>query len=207
MNESFFNLPDEKRSAIINAAFRVFSKHGYKKSPMNEIAAEAGISKSLLFYYFKNKKELYLYLAKYSAEINEQEMKRQGCFEKDNMFDVLISGLFVKTELMRRCPDLALFELNGYFEKEPEIRKDIHDLISRYSSFETQSKAMLIDPEQFAEGLDLEMMYKMIYFAAEGYLWEKLNCGKIDPDEMERDYLKMAEFWKKLFLRNGTEGE
>ncbi|MBP0955070.1 MAG: TetR family transcriptional regulator [Oscillospiraceae bacterium] len=31
---------------------------------MNEIAEEAGISKSLLFYYFRNKKELYLYLLK-----------------------------------------------------------------------------------------------------------------------------------------------
>ncbi len=205
MNDSFFNLPDEKRNAIINAGFRVFSKHGYKKSPMNEIAAEAGISKSLLFYYFRNKKELYLYLAKYSAEINEQEMKRQGCYEKGNMFDILISGLYVKIGLMRRFPELALFELNGYFEKDPEIRKEVFELVSRYSNFETQSRVMMIDPAQFAEGLDLEMMYKVIYLSAEGYLWEKLNSGSIDPDEMERDYLKMAEFWKKLFLRR--EGE
>ena len=31
---------------------------------MSEIATEAGISKSLLFHYFKNKKEFYLYLRK-----------------------------------------------------------------------------------------------------------------------------------------------
>lgn len=69
MNNSFLSLPDDRRTSIINAALGVFSKYGYKKSPMNEIAKEAGISKSLLFYYFKNKKELYLYLLKYCSEI------------------------------------------------------------------------------------------------------------------------------------------
>ena len=45
MNEKFFSLPEEKQQAIINAGFRVFSQNTYKKSPVSEIAAEAGISK------------------------------------------------------------------------------------------------------------------------------------------------------------------
>ena len=56
MNDKFFALPEEKRNRIINAGFRVFSQNTYRKSPMNEIALEAGISKSLLFFYFNNKK-------------------------------------------------------------------------------------------------------------------------------------------------------
>lgn len=52
MNEKFFSLPIEKQEAIINAGYRVFSENSYKKSPMSEIADAAGISKSLLFYYF-----------------------------------------------------------------------------------------------------------------------------------------------------------
>ena len=55
MNEKFFSLPIEKQEAIINAGYRVFSENSYKKSPMSEIADAAGISKSLLFYYFHNK--------------------------------------------------------------------------------------------------------------------------------------------------------
>ena len=62
MNDKFYALPEEKRNRIINAGFRVFSQNSYRKSPMNEIAAEAGISKSLLFFYFKNKKEFFLFL-------------------------------------------------------------------------------------------------------------------------------------------------
>lgn len=62
MNDKFFSLPEEKQQAIINAGHRVFSQNTYKNSPMSEIAAAADISKSLLFHYFKNKKELYLFL-------------------------------------------------------------------------------------------------------------------------------------------------
>ena len=58
MNEKFYSLPNEKQQRIINAGFRTFSRNSYKKSPMQEIADEAGISKSLLFYYFHNKKEI-----------------------------------------------------------------------------------------------------------------------------------------------------
>lgn len=48
MNEKFYSLPKEKQQAIINAGYRVFSQNSYKKSPMQEVADAAGISKSLL---------------------------------------------------------------------------------------------------------------------------------------------------------------
>ena len=58
MNDKFYALPEEKQSQILNAAYKVFATSQYKKAPTSEIAAEAGISKSLLFHYFHNKLEL-----------------------------------------------------------------------------------------------------------------------------------------------------
>lgn len=79
MNEKFFSLPDEKQHAILNAGYRVFSQNSYKKSPMSEIAGAAGISKSLLFHYFYNKKELYLFLWETCAKITRDYLKRYRC--------------------------------------------------------------------------------------------------------------------------------
>ena len=62
MNYKFYALPVEKQSQILNAAYKVFAMNQYKKAPTSEIAAEAGISKSLLFHYFHNKQELYIFL-------------------------------------------------------------------------------------------------------------------------------------------------
>ena len=49
LNERFYQLPEDKQNSIISAGFRAFSQYGCKNSPMSEIAAEAGISKFLLF--------------------------------------------------------------------------------------------------------------------------------------------------------------
>lgn len=201
MNERFYALPEDKQNSIISAGFRVFSQYSYKNSPMSEIAAEAGISKSLLFYYFKNKKELYLFLCRYSAELTEQEMIRQKCYEKEDFFDIFLSGLKVKVQLMRQYPDLSLFQLKAYYEKDKSLRPEIDQLIGIYSGYENQSEMLKLDKEQFIEGLDLEMMYTDMFLASQGYLWEKLQSDTIDPDQMEKDFIRMIEFWRSLYSR------
>ena len=55
MKESFLLLPEERQNEIINAGFDQFSCHSYRKCPVGRIAEQANISKSLLFYYFKDK--------------------------------------------------------------------------------------------------------------------------------------------------------
>ena len=201
MNESFFLLPKEKQNAIINAGFRVFSQHSYKNSPVSEIAAEAGISKSLLFYYFKNKKELYLFLCKTGAELTQQEMIKQNTYEHSDFFDIFLSGLKVKVGLMKSYPDLSLFQLKAYYEKDESLRPELNKLIGEYSGYETQAKQLRLDKAQFADGLDLEMMYTDMYLASEGYLWEKLQSGSIDPDKMEKDFVRMIEFWRSVYSK------
>lgn len=201
MNERFYALPEDKRKSIISAGFRVFSQYSYKNSPMSEIAAEAGISKSLLFYYFKNKKELYLFICKYSTELTEQEIIRQKCYEKEDFFDIFLSGLKVKVQLMRQYPDLSLFQLKAYYEKDKSLRPEIDQLIGQYSGYENQSEMLKLDKEKFIEGLDLEMMYTDMFLASQGYLWEKMQSETIDPDQMERDFIRMIDFWRGLYSR------
>lgn len=201
MNERFYALPEDKRKSIISAGFRVFSQYSYKNSPMSEIAAEAGISKSLLFYYFKNKKELYLFICKYSTQLTEQEIIRQKCYEKEDFFDIFLSGLKVKVQLMRQYPDLSLFQLKAYYEKDKSLRPEIDQLIGQYSGYENQSEMLKLDKEKFIEGLDLEMMYTDMFLASQGYLWEKMQSETIDPDQMERDFIRMIEFWRGLYSR------
>lgn len=52
MNEKFYSLQEEKQQSIINASMEVFAKNEYKRASTDLIAAKAGISKGLLFYYF-----------------------------------------------------------------------------------------------------------------------------------------------------------
>lgn len=49
---------EQSRSKILSAALRLFSKKGFNNTSINDIAGEAGISKGLMYNYFKSKEEL-----------------------------------------------------------------------------------------------------------------------------------------------------
>jgi len=48
----------ETRDKIIRAAMKVFARHGLFRAPISLIAREAGVSKALIFWYFRSKDEL-----------------------------------------------------------------------------------------------------------------------------------------------------
>ena len=40
-----------------------------------------------------------------------------------------------------------------------------------------------------------------MYWATEGYLWEKQLSGRIDVDEMVRDFTEMIDFWQQIYQK------
>ena len=55
-------MPLSSKEKVLKAAIRVFSKKGYDGASMREIAESARLTKPMIYYHFKNKKDLYLYL-------------------------------------------------------------------------------------------------------------------------------------------------
>lgn len=205
MNPKFYNLPLEKQQAVINAGFHVFSQNSYKKSPMSEIAEAAGISKSLLFHYFTNKKELYLFLWDTCARMTVEEMAKNGCYEQADLFDSMEKGMQVKLELMRKYPDIGLFSIRAFYEKDPDVRDEIRQSMNNYLQIHAASKLAALDPDDFLPGIDLDLMYREMYLASEGYLWEKMQKGNINVNEMENDFRQLIDFWKSIYMRK-TKG-
>ncbi len=201
MNEAFFSLPTERQQAILNAGYRVFSQNTYKNSPMSEIARDAGISKSLLFHYFRNKKELYLFLWDKCAQITIEFMTKHACYEQKNLFESMERGMRAKMEIIRLYPDMGNFTIRAFYEEDPEISAAVQESYHRYFNFKADKAILNFDPEQFIPGLDVPMMYREMYWAAEGYLWEQVQQGSMDMDRMERDFTRLMEFWKSIYLR------
>lgn len=201
MNEKFFALPKEKQQAIINAGYRVFSQNTYRKTPVAEVAAEAGISKSLLFHYFKNKKELYLFLWENCARITIEYLTEYGSYDKEDFFEMIYSGMQAKIRIMEKYPHMGDFTVKAFYEEDPEVRDDIRKSYAKYKSFKADGALAKLDPDKFVPGLDLQMMHREIYLAAEGYLWEMMQRLPIDVEKMEADFTQMIEFWKSIYLK------
>ncbi|QPM90199.1 TetR/AcrR family transcriptional regulator [Pseudooceanicola algae] len=49
---------DQKRRAALRIASRLFNEKGYHATSLEEIAEEIGVTKTALYYYFRNKEEL-----------------------------------------------------------------------------------------------------------------------------------------------------
>lgn len=203
MNEKFFNLPIEKQERIINAGYRVFSQNSYKKSPMSEIADAAGISKSLLFHYFLNKKELYMFLWDNCAKTTVQYLTEYKCYEQKDLFEMMYRGMQAKMEIIRKYPDMARFVIKAYYEKDPAVCDDIRQSYQKLLNMKSKATLMKLEPEKFMPGLNLQMMYREMFWASEGYLWEKVQQGSLNMEQMEDDFRKLIEFWKLVYLRNG----
>lgn len=202
MNEKFYDLPKEKQKRILTAGFRVFSQNSYKKSPMQEIADEAGISKSLLFYYFRNKKELYLFLWDSACQITMEYLTQYGCYAPSDLFEMMEKGMQAKIQLMRDYPGMAAFAIKAFYEKDAAISTAIQKSYQKYFGLKAQHALHCIDKEAFVPGLDLSMMYREMYLASEGYLWEIIQRNDtLDAEKLEQDFREMLSFWKKIYLR------
>ncbi|MCS1352213.1 TetR/AcrR family transcriptional regulator [Mechercharimyces sp. CAU 1602] len=54
-----------RKTQILDAAMRVYRDWGYSGAEMGKIAQEAGLGRGLIYYYFKNKQNLFLELIEY----------------------------------------------------------------------------------------------------------------------------------------------
>ena len=75
-----------KKDMIIETARDLFTKYGYKKVSMDEIAHEANVTKKTIYSYFKDKDSMFLYflneeLEKLKAEIEKNEKSKKTFVE------------------------------------------------------------------------------------------------------------------------------
>ena len=61
--------PDTTRDGILEAARRRFLRFGARKTTMDEVAREAGCSRTTLYAHFRNKEDLYANLLEQDAEV------------------------------------------------------------------------------------------------------------------------------------------
>lgn len=108
--------------SILNAAKLVFHRKGYEGTRMQEIADEAGINKSLLHYYFRNKENLFE--AVFEAAFTSIMKRVFEIFSGDTPFEEKIQ-LFCDHYItfIQQNSYVPWFIINGLYEKPDQIRK------------------------------------------------------------------------------------
>ena len=88
---TFYNLSDEKKDRIFDAALKEFSARTFSQVSLNQIIKNAGIPKGSFYQYFENKEDLYLYLREVaSKEMAELLGNISGIDSDADVFEVIM---------------------------------------------------------------------------------------------------------------------
>ncbi len=167
-------MKDVKVDRILMSAMKEFSKHGYKKTSINSIVEDAGVSKGLLFYHFKNKKNLYIHLVKYITEIYAKEVSSRFDLTTTDFIEMVKHTNRVKIELESKYP----YSLDFYSSVlNEEVRfKELDDFMKEsmnFSNYELYNHVVNnTDQSVFKEGIDILTALKVSTWVAEGYVAE-----------------------------------
>ena len=80
----------DSRDRIIEASFQEFGRHGYEGASTNQICQTAGISKGLLYHYFKSKENLFFSVCDRCIEDLENELSQEHFEGKNSDLDALL---------------------------------------------------------------------------------------------------------------------
>jgi len=67
---------EEVRTHIVGVARRIFTRKGFRKATMEEIASASGMGKSSIYYYFKSKEDIFRAVVEFEARMLKENLNR-----------------------------------------------------------------------------------------------------------------------------------
>lgn len=201
--EKFLSLPIEKQKTIIDAAMLVFGTSTYKKASINDIAVKAGISKSMIFYYFKAKRDLYNYLLKFSWDSITNALNESFDKNVSDFFEKIRIATKIKMSVLYKYPSMISFLTNAMIDTDSEIQKEIQNLYSRSGSLIDLFVFEKLDNDKFKEGVDPHLVFNILQKFVEGYLPKTGMPFELDSLLKEFDAclnLMKNNFYKEEYL-------
>ena len=133
-SQTFFNLPEPKREALIKIAIDEFSTLDYNSASISRIVRETGIAKGSFYQYFQDKKDLYLYLLNLVSEAKLALLQQTPAPKAKMDFYEYLSWLFdMSIHFDKTHPVLSRLAYRAFYGnssfQDPEI-----DEIKRASS-------------------------------------------------------------------------
>ncbi len=190
MFSKFLNLSLQKQEKILEAAIREFADKGFSKASTNEIVKEAGISKGILFHYFQNKKNLFLFAYDYASKLCMDEFfKKVDEEERDILYKLRQISSF-KLELVQKHPSIFKFLQAAVLEQCIEVKNEIEERNKKLSESSYSKMFNNIDVSKFREGVDISRVINIIMWTLDGLATSKQQKVKALDTKGEIDYEK-----------------
>lgn len=133
--DTFFNLSEEKQENVMRAAISEFSKHGFEKGNIGEIAKSAGVAKGSMYQYFENKKELFLYCVKWTTDLLVKKYQKYmiPADKEINIFDYIYESSRTVIIQMREERELVIFIQDVFLGKYKSLMDESMEYMLKIS--------------------------------------------------------------------------
>lgn len=199
----FNNLKYKKKNMIINAAMEEFARNGFDRASTNEIVLAANISKGSLFSYFNSKKDLYVYLLKYSVDVVEGLIEQIDLDETDIFKRIEDTGVR-KLYVQQKYPLVFDFLVSSVQEESEEVKESIKENVDPVYAHSTEKLYKNIDYSKFREDVDIEKAIEIITWTMSGFGEKSIPQIQTfeNIEEFGNQYLEEWHIYSELLKRS-----
>ena len=182
------NIKTDTKSKIIYAAVKLFPELGYEKTSMRRIAEEVGITKPALYYYYKNKDELFKSIVDFGNNFSIQRLT-EIC-DKDLPIEQKLKELvWIKFSFMDEMEEVRRF--SGWLTTDGlkylakfDLDQEINEQLSIIYQIISNAK----DNGELRVDLEEEAFIFLLFGAANLYIHRHfiLNKDEITKDKIDR---------------------
>ncbi|MBI5218523.1 MAG: helix-turn-helix transcriptional regulator [Bacteroidia bacterium] len=115
----------EVKSIIVESATKFFSKYGFYKTTMDEIAKQIHKAKGVLYYYFKSKEELFNEVLKHELNVIKSELSQIVNSDKDSLI-IFKEYFLTRLKLLHKALNYHETLKADFFEKYHFV-KDVRE--------------------------------------------------------------------------------
>ena len=158
---------------IVSVSSGVFSKFGFKKATMEDIAFAAGMGKSSIYYYFKSKEEIFESVVKKEAHEISLELEKKVISVNDNPKDKIRNYVLIRMQYLKEMVNFYQTLKNDYLgnlafterirkkydkEEQQTIKKILEEGVNQGIFKVRNTKFAAIALVTFLKGLEITLL-------------------------------------------------
>ena len=190
-----------KKEQIIAAARKLFTKYGYKKVSMDEIAKEAKVSKKTVYAYFKDKEELFKYFI--FEELDKMHDAVTNIENKELPFlEMVHETIYTVLKYKKENNFLSTITKEAKDFKNQKIIDAIKILDTEVKKY-IKNKLIYAREKKFIRNCNLDVLTFVIYKVYMALIFESdLDSTQINEKDISNE---IFEILKKGILIQGSE--
>lgn len=188
--------PQQKRSAILDAAMEVFSEKGFHPATIDEIAERAGVGKGTIYSYFDSKVALFQELLEEILETTYQRTKERVA-NSEGTLSKLYALADVDHDVVKRYAPLARILLaDPSLVISPKFRRMLEHAQMQLNALVANVIRQGQNEGIFSREFHAELAASMVLGAKNGVIFDWLEVDsqrRPDPDQIRKQVVAFVE--------------